>query len=312
MTATQAQMKPIAPLHGWRLRGLMAFTEFLARFGISATSAKAMSIPLERRAASAPASWMLLPMPETDVERSTVPGRHGPIPVKRFIPHNPKPSATPILFIHGGGWIAGGVDSLDYLCTHLCDQLGTVVTAVGYRLAPEHPYPAALDDCEDALHALLKQHPLVDVVGDSAGGNLTAALSLRFRGRSAIRRQVIIYAFLDLAMGSPSIDPPRQGLSRRDAEQIIEKYRGAAAVTDPFVSPLHAPDLTGLPPAIIVTADADPLRDDGFRYADRLREAGVPVKFENYMGMPHAFLSLASLCPAAPICIDMLVSELRA
>ncbi|HSW14450.1 MAG TPA: alpha/beta hydrolase [Solimonas sp.] len=290
----------------------MALTELLARFGIGGASAKAMSLPLERRAAVVPAPWMLLPMPGTGIERSTVPGRGGPIPVKRFLPRAPRPGATPILFLHGGGWIAGGVDSLDYLCTNLCDRLGTVVTAVGYRLAPEHPFPAALEDCEDALETALAQSSLVDVVGDSAGGNLTAALSLRMRGRSSIRKQVIIYPFLDLTMASPSIDPPRQGMSRRDAELIIEKYRGAAAVDDPFVSPLHAPDLSGLPPAIIVTADADPLRDDGIRYADRLREAGVPVHFENYMGMPHAFLSLASLCPAAPVCIDMLVGELQA
>src|SRR3546814_5742088 len=108
-----------------------------------------------------------------------------------------------------------------------------------------------------------------------------------------------------------AIVPPRRSRSRRDAEKIVEKYRAATAVDDPFVSPLHALDLGGLPPAVIITADCDPLRDDGFRYAQRLREAGVPVRFENYMGMPHGFLSLASLCPAAPLCIELLVEELR-
>lgn len=290
----------------------MALTHLLSLMGLSATSAKAMNLPLERRAAAAPASWMLLPMPETAIDRSTVLGRDGAIPIKRFLPRVRKPAATPILFIHGGGWIAGGVDSLDYLCTNLCDRLGTEVTAVGYRLAPEHPFPAGLNDCEDVLNALLQRSPTIDVVGDSAGGNLTAALSLRLRGQQAIRRQVLIYAFLDLTMASPSIDPPRQGMSRRDAELIIEKYRGAAAIDDPLVSPLSAPDLTGLPPAIIVTADVDPLRDDGYRYATRLREAGVHVRLENYLGMPHAFLSLASLCSAAPVCVDMLVEQLSA
>lgn len=304
-------MKPIAELHGWKLRAFLGLAGLLARVGIGAMSPKAMNMPLERRASVVPEPWMLLPMPETGVERSTLPGRDGTIPVKRFIPRTPKASATPILFLHGGGWIAGGVDSLDYLCTHLCDRLGTEVTSVGYRLAPENPYPAALNDCEDALNALLAQSPLVDVVGDSAGGNLTAALALRCRGRSAIRRQVIIYPFLDLTMASPSIDPPRHGMTRRGAELVVEKYRGTTAATDPFISPLHAPDLSGLPPAVIVTADADPLRDDGSRYAERLRAAGVPVRYENYIGMPHAFLSIASLCPAAPACIDMLIGELR-
>lgn len=290
----------------------MGLTQMLASMGLGGTTAKAMNIPLERRASIVPASWMLLPMPETGVERATVTGRDGEIPVKRFIPRRPNPSATPILFIHGGGWIAGGVDSLVYLCTHLCDGLGTEVLAVGYRLAPEHPFPAGLNDCEDVLKAMLEKSPMVDVVGDSAGGNLSAALSLRMRGNGKIRRQVLIYAFLDLTMASPSIDPPRQGMSRRDAELIIEKYRGTAAVDDPLVSPMFAPDLSGLPPAIIVTADVDPLRDDGIRYAARLREAGVHVRLENYMGMPHAFLSLASLCSAAPLCVDMIVGELQA
>src|SRR3546814_6178948 len=126
----------------------------------------------------------------------------------------------------------------------------------------------------DALNALLAQAPLIDVVGDSAGGNLTAALSLRLRGRSAIRRQVMIYPFLDLTMASKSIDPPRHGLSRRDAEKIVEKYRAATAVDAPVVSPLHALDLGGLQPAAIITADCDPLRDDGFSYARRRREIG--------------------------------------
>ncbi|WP_093281076.1 alpha/beta hydrolase [Solimonas aquatica] len=175
----------------------------------------------------------------------------------------------------------------------------------------EHPFPAALEDCEDALDALLASSHLVDVVGDSAGGNLTAALSLRRRGQVGIRRQVIIYPFLDLTGSSPSIRPPRHGLSDGDMERICDAYRGEAALTNPFVSPLHAPDLRGLPPAVIVTADADPLRDDGIRYAERLREAGVPVRFENYIGMPHAFLSIASICPAAPVCISMLVDELQ-
>ncbi|HEY1076910.1 MAG TPA: alpha/beta hydrolase [Fontimonas sp.] len=304
-------MKPIAALHGWKLKAFLGLAGVLARLGIGAMSSKAMSMPAEKRASVVPAPWMLLPMPETGIERSTVAGRSGAIPVKRFIPRNRKSAATPILFLHGGGWIAGGVDSLDYLCTHLCDRLGTEVTAVGYRLAPEHPFPAALEDCEDALEALLANAPLVDVVGDSAGGNLTAALALRWRRRTAIRRQVIIYPFLDLCMGSPSLKPSRHGMTWEGAELIIAKYRGTTAANDPLVSPLHAPDLSGLPPAIIVTADADPLRDDGSRYAERLREAGVPVRYENYMGMPHAFLSIPSLCPAAPLCIDMLVEAMQ-
>jgi acetyl esterase len=231
--------------------------------------------------------------------------------VKRFVPRKADARTQQVLFIHGGGWTVGGVDALDYLCTNLCDGLNAVVTAVGYRLAPEHPFPAGLEDCEDAFDILAGQGLPLVIAGDSAGGNLTAALCLRKRGHAAIRRQVLIYPALDLTLASPSLDPPRHGYSKRDFAKVVEAYLGSTAATDPFVSPLCAPDLRGLPPAIVVTADADPLRDDGIRYAERLREAGVPVRFENYVGMPHAFLSIASLCPAAPVCIDMLLQELR-
>lgn len=290
----------------------MLLTELLAKIGISGASARALKMPLAERAAAKPAPWMLLPMPEVGIERADVAGRAGAIPVKRFLPRRAQVGATPILFIHGGGWVAGGVDSLDYLCTNLCDRLGTEVTAVGYRLAPEHPYPAALEDCEDTLRALLAGASRVDVVGDSAGGNLAAALCLKLRGQGVVRRQVLIYAFLDLTMTSPSIDPPRHGMSRRSGQRVADAYRGSAPADDPLVSPMFAPDLSGLPPTVVVTADVDPLRDDGLRYAERLREANVPVRLANYAGMPHAFLSLASLCRAAPECIDMLVEELGA
>src|SRR3546814_18154211 len=109
----------------------------------------------------------------------------------------------------------------------------------------------------------------------------------------------MIYPFLDLTMASKSIDPPRHGLSRRDAEKIVEKYRAATAVDDPFVSPLHALDLGGLPPAVIITADCDPLRDDGLRYSTRPRAAAGPVRFDNYKGLPPGVLAPALRRPAA-------------
>src|SRR3546814_7214718 len=124
-------MKTIAKLQGRKLRAMMGLATLLARFGISSTSAKAMNMPLARRAAAVPASWMLLPMPETGIEHATVPGRSGAIPIKRFLPRKPRASAVPSFFIHGGGWIDGGGDSLDYLCTHLCDRLESGRAHVG-------------------------------------------------------------------------------------------------------------------------------------------------------------------------------------
>jgi len=296
---------------GWRLRMLLKLMHVMSVLRLPGTNGRAFEVPAEKRAALKPAPWMLLPMPAVVIERGSIMGRSGEIPIKRFLPRQSEPRSPRILFIHGGGWIVGGVDSLDYLCTNLCDALNAEVTAVGYRLAPEHPYPAGLDDCEDAVLALAKDHSPISVVGDSAGGNLAAAVCLRLRGTGAIRKQVLIYPALDLTMQSPSLRPDRDGFIWRDMLRIIDAYRGAAGADEPLISPLLAPDLSGLPPALVITANADPLRDDGLRYAQRLGGAGVPVRLENYLGMPHAFLSIASLCPAAPAAIRIIVEELR-
>lgn len=311
MPANTTTSAAVPTVDGWRLRWLLKLTHLMTVLRLPGTNGRAFEMPMEQRVALKPAPWMLLPMPDVTIERGTIVGRSGEIPVKRFLPRQSTAESPRILFIHGGGWAVGGVDALDYLCTNLCEALNAEVTAVGYRLAPEHPFPAGLDDCEDAVLALAKDRSPIAVVGDSAGGNLTAAVCLRLRGSGAIRKQVLIYPALDLTMQSPSLKPDRDGFTWRDMQRIIDAYRGAAQADEPMISPLLAPDLSGLPPALIVTANADPLRDDGLRYAQRLTEAGVPVRLENYLGMPHAFLSIASLCPAAPDAVRTIVEELR-
>ena len=304
-------MRSIMSLQGWRLRGLMAFSQLLAVFGISGASPKTARLPLEKRAAVVPAPWMLRPMPAVDIERSVVQGRECEIPIKIFRPRNNNPRTRQVLFIHGGGWVAGSEDSLDYLCTHLCDGLDLEVTSVGYRLAPENPYPAGLNDCEDALAFVAGSGLPTIVVGDSAGGNLAAALCLKTAGQWDIPKQVLIYPLLDATLQSPSIDPPRHGLRRKDMVEVVKMYCNGVDPADPLISPVYARDLSGLPPTLIVTADGDPLRDDGHRYAQALEKAGIPVRYKNYLRMPHGFLSLASLCSIAPEAIELIVGELQ-
>lgn len=196
----------------------------------------------------------------------------------------------------------------------LCERLDKAVVAVDYRLAPEHRFPAALEDCYDALSWLASHasEPIA-VVGDSAGGNLSAALCLLARdsGGPTIAHQTLIYPSLDASLASPSIDTNGNAdMSREDLAMMVQLYLAGHDPRDPLVSPLHAPDLHGLPPAFIATAEHDVLRDDGTRYADRLRAADVRVRLVNYPDVPHGFLSQPKLCPGAADALADTVEEI--
>lgn len=194
-----------------------------------------------------------------------------------------------------------------WLTTRLASMTGAVVASINYRLAPEHPFPAALDDCWTVLDWLAKHAATlgadaerIAVMGDSAGGNLAAVLCLmaRDRGGPSISHQTLIYPALDLTWSSPSMDTEghHRMLDRTQLGAVREAYIGGADATDWRISPLHADDLRGLPPAHIVVAEHDTLRDDGIRYAERLRAHDVPVRLGNYTRMAHGFLAL-SLTP---------------
>lgn len=214
-----------------------------------------------------------------------------------------------VVYIHGGGWMNCNMDTPAWLTTRLAVAAGAVVASVDYRLAPEHPFPAALEDCWGALTWIVEHASTlgadadrVVVMGDSAGGNLSAVLCLmaRDQGGPPIRHQTLIYPALDLTLSSPSIDREahHRMLDRPQLEAVYTTYLGAADATDWRVSPLHAGDLSGLPPAHILVAGHDTLRDDGIRYAKRLRACDVPVRLDNHESMPHGFLAL-SLAPNA-------------
>lgn len=244
----------------------------------------------------------------TDVEigAAAAPARDGHrIPVRTYRPRGPRGRGRlpVVLFFHGGGWVLGNVVNYDSLCTLLSDELGALVLSVDYRMAPEHPAPAAPHDCIDAARWVLADDEALGadstrmvVCGDSAGGNLAAVVAQAFRddGVDAIVHQCLIYPATDLTMSSPSVAEHADGaiLTKRTMDAFADHYVPLVEDRlDPIVSPLFG-DLHGLPPALIQTADLDPIRDDGVRYAAALQAAGVEVRLTNYVGAPHGFASL--------------------
>lgn len=216
----------------------------------------------------------------------------------------------------------GDMDTPEWLTTRLASATGTIVASIEYRLAPEHPFPAGLDDCWDALSWLAENAPSLDadpsriaVMGDSAGGNLAAVLCLMTRdsGWPSITHQTLIYPALDLNFASPSIDTEgHHGIaSRPQMEAVRTLYIGETDAADWRVSPICAENLQGLPPAHIVVAEHDTLRDDGIRYAERLRASDVPVKLSSCAGMAHGFLALRFTPSARRRALDGIVDELK-
>jgi acetyl esterase len=239
------------------------------------------------------------------VRDRSVPGHDGSLPVRVYSPAGPWKVPRPlVVHFHGGGWVIGSHLSADWLCSGLAAGLGVVVASVGYRLAPEHRAPVAARDCFAATRHL-SAHPgdlgidsaRVAVMGDSAGANLAAVVALLARdsGGPALAAQALIYPGTDATLASPSMQTLADSpvLSLRDIKAFLAHYLGADGdPTDPLVSPLLARTHAGLPPALIQTAEHDPLVDDGARYAAALRAAGVAVRYTRYLGVPHGFMSM--------------------
>jgi acetyl esterase len=246
----------------------------------------------------------------------TVPGRQGEIPVRLYA-SSLQPNLPLILFFHGGGWVVGNFQTHDSLCRRLARDTGAMVLAVGYRLAPWFKYPVALDDCEDALlwaaqaGATLGTAGPILVAGDSAGGNLAAALCLRRRNQGyqassgqpfPIAGQILLCPVTDGSLSQPSMNRYANAplLTKPMMEFYVQQYaKTEADCCEPEFSPLLAEDLSNLPPALIITAEYDPLCDDGQHYAQRLRAAGNSVQAINYPGMVHGFMSFPPFCRSA-------------
>jgi acetyl esterase len=234
-----------------------------------------------------------------------------------------KPSALPLLlYAHGGGWVTGSLDSHDRVCRILANRLPAVVVAVDYRCAPEHAYPAALDDVDVAWRwaranaaRLGADGARFIVAGDSSGGNLAAALTLRLRERRAALPdlQLLLYPALDATCSRDSYREFSSGYNLSGAQMAWywEIYRAGSATGACELSPLAATDLSGLPPAVIAVAEYDVLRDDGVHYAHALAAAGVPVRVVDCEGMIHGFLRWDGAVPAALTWIDTIAAAAR-
>jgi acetyl esterase len=250
-----------------------------------------------------------------------VPGPGGDLRVRVYTPRGAPPFPI-VVFFHGGGWVVGTLDTYDPLCRALAAAVPTVVVSVDYRLAPEHRWPAAVEDAYAATlwasrHAAElggAQHRLA-VAGDSAGGNLAAvvALGARDRGGPAIAFQLLVYPALDVAGDTGSWREHADGfyLTAAGMRWYWDHYLGGADGAAPDASPLRAAFLGGLPPALVVTADHDVLRDEGEAYAARLREAGVAADVRRVEGVVHGFFRWRAVTGAADAALQEAAAALR-
>ena len=243
-----------------------------------------------------------------DVDDRLVPGPGGDVPVRIYTPAASQVSSlSALVYYHGGGWVVGDLESHDALCRSLASHSGCKVIATHYRLAPEHEWPAAPDDCQAVLEWVVANATTIGVDpnrvavgGDSAGGNLAAAVALRARAAELpkIAFQLLIYPALDATMGLPSIQENASGyfLEKAGMDWFYGHYIPKTAdPKTPDISPLFADDLADLPPAYVVTAGYDPLRDEGQAYAAELKAAGVEVEYVNYPSMIHGFFGFQAV-----------------
>ena len=243
-------------------------------------------------------------------------GPGGPLALRIYTPSGEGPFPL-MAFFHGSGFVVCSLDTHDAMCRNLCQGIGCVVVSVDYRLAPEHKFPAAPDDClaatrwvESNASALRGDSTRIMVAGDSAGGNLAAVTALRIRdeGGPRLAGQMLIYPVTDYYQpGTPSMTENAEGygLTRQGMIWFWDHYvRGPADGVHPHASPLRAPTLAGLPPALVVTAEYDPLRDEGEHYADALRKVGVPVEMKRWPGMNHGFFFFPGIVDASGAALD--------
>ena len=245
------------------------------------------------------------------------------VPVRIYRPAGDGPFGC-LLFLHGSGWVIMSVDTHDHEARALCNRGNVVVVSVDYRLAPEHKFPAAVEDCWGALEWVVASAAELDidpgrlaVGGDSAGGNLAAVLARRARdaGGPPIAFQLLVYPVLDARGGHASRIENKDGpgLTNELMHWFTDQYvRAAEDAEDPDVSPLLAESFAGLPPAFVLTAEYDPLRDEGAEYADRLAAAGVPVTYRLYEGATHGFWQMSRYAPYAQQALDECGDALRA
>jgi len=258
------------------------------------------------------------------IENTTMPGPAGPLKLRIYTPVAEGGAALPALvYFHGGGWVIGDLDTHDALCRTLANEAGARVIAVDYRLAPEHKFPGAADDCyaavkwvEENASELGVDANRIAVAGDSAGGNLAAALCLvqREAGRPMPAFQMLIYPATDMRAVAPSHTTNGQGYMLTN--DSIHWYRGnyiadQADWSDWRASPLLASSHAGLPPALVLTAGFDPLRDEGLQYANALSAAGVPTQYVCFERQIHGFITMGRVIEEAHTAVGLCGTALR-
>ncbi len=260
--------------------------------------------------------------PVAEVRNRSVPGPGGPIAVRVYRPAKNQ-TLPALIFFHGGGFVICNLDTHDRQCRSLANGSGCAVISVDYRLAPEHKYPAAVEDAYAATK-YIAEHAAefgvdpkrIAVGGDSAGGNLATVVSLlsRDRGGPRLKFQLLIYPVVDFYDESPSMQQYSKDhfLTRESMDWFTKSYLPSReAGLEPSASPMNATDFRGLPPAMILTAECDPLRDQGEAYARKLQAAGVPVNLKRYEGMIHPFFQFAAVLDTAKVALKDAASALR-
>ena len=273
--------------------------------------------------AATTAAYAYDPGPLKQVSDMSFEGPGGAVPVRVYRPHTAHATLPALVFFHGGGWVVGDLDTHDHLCRHLAFAGDAVVIAVDYRLAPEHPFPAPLDDCVAAFRGaranatdLGIDASRIAVGGDSAGGNLAAALCLveRDAGHPLPAFQLLIYPAVDFTADNASLKANATGylLTSAAMEMFADWYLGDRAIRHDWrASPQLAVTHAGLPPALVQTAEFDPLRDEGMRYAASLRAAGAPVTHRLYEGMVHGFARMGGRVDRGKRALDDAAAILR-
>lgn len=262
------------------------------------------------------------PIPMVSVDESSVPTASGAVRVRIYRPS--KGGELPILlYMHGGGWVTGDLDTQDFHCRTFAQGASCLVVSIDYSLAPETRFPTAAEECYAVLRwaaenatALGGDSSRIAIAGPSAGGNLAAAVALmaRDRGGPPLVFQMLIYPVLDFSYETPSYRENARGflLEKEDMQWYWAQYLASPDDgSHPYASPGRSPDLRGLPPAYIATAEFDPLRDEGEAYAERLLAAGVPVSLRRHAGLIHGFFGMTSAVPAARAAVDQAVEALE-
>lgn len=282
---------------------------FLDQF-MSGPQLHELPVPLAREGMIALAGMQPPAVEVATIENRTIPGPAGDIPVRIYTPAGTAPFPV-LVYFHGGGWVIGNLDTHEGTCRELANGAGCMVVSVDYRLAPENKFPAAAEDCYAATLWVARNGASIGadatriaIGGDSAGGNLTAVVALMARDRKEppLRFQLLIYPVTDAAFDTASYDENAEGyLLTRDGMQWFWNHylRDDRDRADAYAAPLRAETVAGTPPALVITAEFDPLRDEGEAYARRLSDAGVHTTLIRYDGMIHGFFGMTALMEQA-------------